>query len=256
MVQKIITNIYDDRRGFLGKYREICVGNKGLAFLAYYELVTLLFGHLPGAMGLFFRAKAYRPLFRKIGKGVVFGVGTVIRNPNGITIGDSVIVDDGCVLDAKGGGEIEIGSRVFLSRNVILACKGGRIRLGNEVSVGPNAIVHSLEDTPVRVGDYCVVAPYCYLVGGADYRTERTDTPMALQGLEVGQGITVGRDVWLGARVTVLDGASIGDGAVVAAQALVRGEIPALAVCAGVPAIVKKFRGGEDPDEDGEIQST
>ena len=250
MVRKIITDIYDDRRGFLRKYREICVGSKGLAFLAYYELVTFLFGYLPGALGLFCRAKAYRPLFRKIGKGVVFGTGTVIRNPKGVTIGDSVIIDDGCVLDAKGGGEIELGSRVFLSRNVILACKGGRIRLGSEVSLGPSTIVHSLQDSPVRVGDYCVVAPYCYIIGGADYRTEQTDVPMAIQGLEEGQGITIGRDVWLGARVTVLDGANIGDGVVAGAQALVRGEIPPLAVCAGTPAVVKRFRGGNEPDED------
>jgi acetyltransferase-like isoleucine patch superfamily enzyme len=54
--------------------------------------------------------------------------------------------------------------------------------------------------------------------------------------------IRIGRDCWLGANCVILAGVSIGDGAVVAAGAVVREDVPALAIVAGVPATVKKFR--------------
>jgi acetyltransferase-like isoleucine patch superfamily enzyme len=48
--------------------------------------------------------------------------------------------------------------------------------------------------------------------------------------------------VWLGANAIILAGVTIGDGAVVAAGAVVREDVPAYAVVAGVPAAVKKTR--------------
>ncbi len=54
--------------------------------------------------------------------------------------------------------------------------------------------------------------------------------------------VTIGDNVWLGDSVTVLPGAVIGEGAVIGAGAVVSGEIPPLAVAAGNPAVVKKYR--------------
>ena len=47
--------------------------------------------------------------------------------------------------------------------------------------------------------------------------------------------ILIGDRVWLGDNVTVLAGARIGDDVVIGANSLVRGELPAGYVCAGVP---------------------
>lgn len=50
--------------------------------------------------------------------------------------------------------------------------------------------------------------------------------------------VVIGDDVWLGARAIILPGTRIGAGAIIGAGALVRGEIPAMAIAVGVPARV------------------
>jgi acetyltransferase-like isoleucine patch superfamily enzyme len=256
MSKKIIDSIYDSNGGFLTKYKRIRVGDAGWLSLAGLELVTILFGNLPGAPGLFLRGKLYRPFFKSIGRGVVFGIGVSIRNPGAIRLGDNVIIDDYALLDAKGaeaGKEIRIGSRVFVSRNVILGCKNGSIKIGDGVTLGPNTIVHAIDDSRVSIGDYTVIAANCYIVGAPNYRTERTDIPMAKQGFLPGKGITIASDVWLGASVTVLDGSKIGRGAIVGAMALVRGELPEFSQSHGIPAKVRSFRAGGEPRIDTKV---
>lgn len=58
-------------------------------------------------------------------------------------------------------------------------------------------------------------------------------------------GIIVEDDVWIGANATLLDGAVLRRGCVIGAGAVVRGEIPALAICVGAPARIVGWRGGE-----------
>jgi acetyltransferase-like isoleucine patch superfamily enzyme len=51
-----------------------------------------------------------------------------LRHPHKI-IGDNVVIDDLCCLDAKGTDNrgITIGNGVFVGRNTILSCKNGDI---------------------------------------------------------------------------------------------------------------------------------
>lgn len=53
---------------------------------------------------------------------------------------------------------------------------------------------------------------------------------------------TIGNDVWIGHGAYVAAGVTIGDGAIVAAHAVVTKDVPAYAVVAGNPAVIKKFR--------------
>ena len=59
----------------------------------------------------------------------VFGQNVVLRHPHKIRIGDNVVIDDNCLIDAKGDANrgITIGSGVFIGRNTILSCKNGDI---------------------------------------------------------------------------------------------------------------------------------
>ena len=242
--------LYDKDQGFLRKYKSLQVGRGGWGRLLAFELVSILFGNLRGAPGLFLRSKLYRPFFASIGRNVLFGAGVVIRNPGCIHIGDDVVLDDNCLLDAKGEKDtrgIYIGNRVFLSRNVVVGLKNGTIRIGDEVSMGIHSAIHSVEESEVTVGAFTIIAAYTYIVGSPNYRHTRRDLPIVKQGSEEGLGIRVGEDVWLGADVTVLDGSIIGDGAVVGAKALVRGDIPAYAIAYGVPARVTGHRA--DPEQ-------
>lgn len=53
---------------------------------------------------------------------------------------------------------------------------------------------------------------------------------------------TIGHDVWIGHGAYIGAGVTIGDGAIVAAHAVVTRDVPAYAVVAGNPAVIKKMR--------------
>lgn len=247
MTEKILKQLYTGRQSALGKYRDIQAGKAGGSFLVRLELCMLLFKNLPGLPGLALRRFFYRGLFKSMGRNVIIGAGVTLRNPRNIALGDNVVLDDYCVLDAKGGecAGIEIGNDVFISRNVILSCKDGGIAIGSHITIGPNTIINSVAESRVSVGDHTMIAANCYLIGAAPYRHDRTDIPMMDQGLAAGKGVVIERDVWLGAGVTLDDGTLVREGSIIAAHSFVRGEIPACSIAAGQPATVRRSRKGK-----------
>ncbi len=196
---------------------------------------------VPGALGLVLRRWAYPWLLGRVGRGVVFGQGVVLRHPAKIELGDGVVVDDLVVLDAKGTSNrgIRIGDGVFLGRGTILSCKDGDIVLGEHTNIGFHSEVFS--GSSVTVGRHGLFAAYTYLVGGG-HEFERTGTPVVEQA-RTSAGITLGDDVWLGAGATVLDGVKIGSRVAVGAGAVVTRDLPEGAVAMGVPARVVRERG-------------
>ncbi len=54
------------------------------------------------ALGYLLRKVFYKFLFAEIGRGVAFGQNVIIRHPHKMKIGSNVMIDDNCVLDAKG----------------------------------------------------------------------------------------------------------------------------------------------------------
>src|SRR5262245_66153821 len=111
------------------KYASLVVGKTDLASLLKYELVVTLTQGCPGARGLVLRKALYPSLLGACGRNVVFGQHVTLRHPRKIRIADDVVIDDNCLLDAKGtsNGGIRIGPGVFIGRNTILSCKDGDI---------------------------------------------------------------------------------------------------------------------------------
>ena len=232
--------LFDERRSKVQRYQELVVGQPGFWRLVKFELVTLLSANMPGALGLFLRSKLYPRLIGRVGRNVTFGANVVLRHPHKIAIGDNVVIDDNCCLDAKGTTNegIRIGTGVFVGRNTILSCKNGDIDLDDHANIGFNVEVFSA--ARVRIGKHVLVAAYTYLVGG-DHLFDRVDVPVLYQG-RTAQGIEVDDNVWLGAHVVVSDGSRVGRDAIIGAGAVVRGEIPPFAIAAGVPARVIRDR--------------
>ena len=114
---------------------------------------------------------------------------------------------------------ITIGARVRLGvRCMIWAGPGvGRVTIGDDVMFGPEVMITA---------------------SGYRYDDGQPVTDQAMDEADV----VIGNDVWIGTRAVLLPGAQIGDGAIIAAHAVVRGEIPAMAVAAGAPARVVSQR--------------
>jgi acetyltransferase-like isoleucine patch superfamily enzyme len=197
---------------------------------------------LPGALGFSLRKIFFPGLFKRVGRGVVFGRNLTIRHPHKISIGNNVIIDDNCVLDAKGGAEshITLEDNVLLSRNTILSCKGGTIELGDNTNIGMNCLMQS--ESSLRVGKNVLLASYCYLVAGGNHGIERTDIPIIQQPSVSRGGIVIEDNVWLGARVTVTDGVRVGRDSVAGAGAVIIRDVPEFVIVGGVPAKVLKER--------------
>lgn len=234
--------LFDARRSAVGKYRDLVIGRPGLGALIGYEIVMLVSSWVPGALGLFLRSKLYPLLLGRVGRNVIFGVNVTLRHPHKIAIGDNVVVDDQCCLDAKGTDNrgITIGTGVFVGRSTILSCKNGDIVVDDHANLGFNCEIFSA--SRVRVGKSVLMAAYTYLVGG-DHLYDRVDIPVLEQG-RTARGIEVDDHVWLGTHVVVTDGSRIGRDAIIGAGAVVVGEIPEFAIAAGIPAKVMRDRRG------------
>ena len=228
--------------GAIGKYSSLIVGRPGLLALLKYELVIMLAQWVPGALGLVLRKALYPMLLGACGRNVVFGQGVVLRHPHKIRIGDNVVIDDNCLLDAKGEANsgITIGSGVFVGRNSILSCKNGDITLADGVNIGFNCEVFSAGD--VSIGADTLLAAYAYLIGGdhdfSDKSVAVSAHPRRAKGIRVGSG------VWIGAGAKILDGVTIGDRGIIGAGAVVRSAVPEGGTAVGVPARLLGQAGG------------
>jgi acetyltransferase-like isoleucine patch superfamily enzyme len=235
--------LFDERRSKAQRYADLVIGRSGLWALIKFELIVLFCGNVPGALGLFLRSKLYPWLLGHVGRNVTFGSHVTLRHAHKIRIGDNVVVDDNCCLDAKGTDNqgITIGSGAFIGRNTILSCKNGDIVIDDDANVGFNTEIFSA--ARVRVGRKVLIAAYTYLVGG-DHLYDRVDMPV-LDQARTARGIDVGDHVWLGAHVVVTDGSTIGRDAIIGAGAVVVGDIPEYAIAVGTPAKVVRDRRGE-----------
>ena len=222
------------------KYSALVVGRPGLGALLAYELIVTLSQSLPGALGLALRKVLYPKLLGACGRNVVFGQNVVLRHPHKILIADNVVVDDNCLLDAKGESNlgIRIGSGVFIGRNTILSCKNGDIELGDGANIGFNCELFSASS--VRVGAGTLLAAYTYVIGG-DHDFSDPSKSILEQG-RTSDGVQIGEGAWIGAGAKVLDGVSIGDKAIIGAGAVVTRDVPAQAVAVGIPAKVVSNR--------------
>ena len=234
--------LFNERQSAREKYASLVIGKPGWGPLLQHELITLVSQNVPGALGLALRKTLYPSLLGRCGRNVVFGQNVVLRHPHKIRIGDNVVIDDNCLLDAKGDSNegITIGSGVFVGRNTILSCKNGNIAVEDGANIGFNCELFSA--SRVRIGRDTLLAAYCYVIGG-DHDFSDPERPVLEQGRR-SLGVDVGEGAWLGAGAKVLDGVTIGNRAIVGAAAVVRDPVPDGAIAVGIPARVIGQREG------------
>jgi acetyltransferase-like isoleucine patch superfamily enzyme len=233
-------DLFAPGRSSRDKYAALVVGQPGLGALLKYELIVTLSQACPGALGLALRRALYPVLLAACGRNVVFGQNVVLRHPNRIRIGSDVVVDDNCLLDAKGttNAGITIGNGVFIGRNTILSCKNGDIELGDRANIGFNCELFSA--SRVTVGAGVLMAAYSYVIGG-DHDFSDPSASVLSQS-RVSAGVQIGDGAWIGAGAKILDGVTIGSHAIVGAGAVVKDNIADHAIAVGIPARVVSTR--------------
>jgi acetyltransferase-like isoleucine patch superfamily enzyme len=236
VIDKAQEQLFAPGKSSRAKYAELVVGRPGLGALLKYEFIVMLAQSWPGALGLALRKLLYPMLLGSCGRNVVFGQHVVLRHPHKIRIGSNVVIDDNCLVDAKGESNrgIAIGDGVFVGRNTILSCKNGDIELGDTANIGFNCEVFSA--SRVTIGKGVLMAAYTYVIGGDHDFSDPSKS--VLEQSRSSAGVTVGDGVWFGAGAKILDGVSIGEGAVIGAGAVVRESVPPAAIAVGIPARV------------------
>src|SRR5262249_50694536 len=148
-----------------------------------------------GAFGLLLRKALYPRLLGSCGRNVVFGQNVVLRHPHKIHIGSNVVVDDNCLLDAKGEENrgIRIGDGVFIGRNTILSCKNGDIAINEQANIGFNCELFSA--STVVVGASALIAAYVYVIGGDHDFSDPAKAVLAQA--RTSSGVSIGEGSWI-----------------------------------------------------------
>ena len=120
-------------------------------------------------------------------------------------------------VDADPSVSIKIGAQTIVNVGGYLSGEGG-LHIGEDVLIGPHVKLLSAGHA-IDEGDLII----------ARNRITRAK-------------ITIEDGAWIGAGAIVLEGVTVGRGAVVASGALVRSDVPAGAIVAGVPATLIRYR--------------
>jgi len=231
----------EGKKSPLSMYKELTIGNVSFFRFLLYEIITMIFGPMPGGIGYFLRKKFYPLFFKKVGGGLIIGRNVVIRHPDKIALGDNVTIDDYCLIDGRGSGDdgVVLEDEVIINRNTLVLAKAGYIKFGKRTSIGSNSVVVSMDG--VDLGEAVLTAGGCYLSAGA-YHFSDEEAAVMDQGAYSKGPIRIGTKAWLGTGVIVLDGVSIGAGAVIGAGGVVTKDIPDQAIAVGMPAKVLKLK--------------
>ena len=240
--ENLSAELHQSSGGSLAAYRKKVLGNRaGIGHLLRYELVAVCCSNLGGGLGYAARKMLMAPLFQSCGKSPIFGKGIVLRKPGHIILGHSIAIDDYVMLDGCCEEEpaITVGDRVVISNGCVIQAKTGPLDIGDNCDIGAHTIISSI--SRIKLAPSVLIAGNCY-IGGARYHLEDREIPIMDQGIYSRGPISIGEGTWIGASATILDGVSIGRGCVIGAGSLVTANIPDYSIAVGVPARVIRTR--------------
>jgi len=109
----------------------------------------------------------------------------------------------------------------------------------NKLSISENAVVNNalfnLASGKIIIEDYAFFGHnVCLLTGNHDFNEKGKERMLAVP--REGRDIIIRKGVWLASNVTIIGPCEIGENSVIGACSLVKGNIPANTLYAGVPA--------------------
>ena len=169
------------------------------------------------------------------------GCGVKIVNPQYVSLGDNVSIDDQCALVARSDRGISLQESVCLKCGVYLDTEGanGYIEVGARAYLGTGCCLHGHQG--LEIGEDTLLAQNVTITPFS-HTFEDPAHPIIRQGGHC-RRISIGRDCYLGMCVCVLYSADIGEGAVIGAGSVVVKPVLPFSVAVGVPARVIRKRG-------------
>lgn len=162
------------------------------------------------------RRVLWRALVRQAGHGLRVERGARFRHPETIEIGDGVFIGEDALIQGRIDGTCRIGSHSWIGPQAFLDARD--LILGEYVGWGPGAKVL-----------------------GSMHTGEPADVPIIQTDLDM-RAVRVEAWADIGMNAALLPGVTVGRGAIVGAGAVVTADVPPLAIVAGVPARVLRYR--------------
>jgi acetyltransferase-like isoleucine patch superfamily enzyme len=151
---------------------------------------------------------------------------------SGTQIPFTCLLKPGVKIYSTDGGVVIFGSNVVVGENTLIAARGGRLVVGDNVQFGLGCVIVTLES--ISIGPESLLAEYVVV---RDQDHDYKQGPLAEANF-IRESITIGKGCWLGAKSTVLRGSVIGKNSVIGAHSLVRGDIKSFSLACGTPARV------------------
>ena len=166
--------------------------------------------------------------FKSIGNNSYIINGSIVKNPQYISIGDNFSSLYNLRIEAwdeymgeRFVPEIIIGNNVFVNSDVHIGCI-------NRVVIGDNVLMAS----KIYISDHS---------HGQIAKNEFSTVPAKRKLYSKGP-VIIEENVWIGENVCILPGVTIGSNAIIGANAVVTRDVPANSVVGGNPArIIKQF---------------
>lgn len=119
------------------------------------------------------------------------------------------------------------GTFSFMYGADIIVFPNGKLILGKDSFINSDCKIRCSKE--IVIGEGCAISH--------DFTVMDSDVH-CLNGSNHTSPVKIGNHVWIGTRVTILSGVVVGEGAVIAAGSLVKDDVPAYTLAAGVPAKV------------------
>ena len=184
--------------------------------------------------GLFLRLRC-----KSASGAVLVGRRVCVLDPQHLTIGRRVKIEDGVELQCRSRGGVVLGDGVTVGRGASVRPSSyyGHVP-GEGLTVGAGSAIGALAwigaSGQVTIGADVLMGPRVTILP-ENHLFEHTDVTIKSQGVERST-VVIEDDCWIGAGATILAGVHVGRGSIVAAGAVVAHDVHPFTIVGGVPA--------------------
>lgn len=208
---------------------------------SFWDIVQMFSRIFPMLMrGLWWKIR-----FKTVGGLLLIGHNVDIRNPQHISAGKDVIIEDFAEIQGLSLHGVNLGNQVTVGRFAVVRPSGyyGReigegLNVGNHSNIGAFCYIGC--SGQIKIGDNVLMGPRVTM-SAENHNYADNSQPIKEQGV-TRLPISIEDDCWLGSNSVILAGVTIGKGSIVAAGAVVTKDVPPYSIVAGVPATIIRNR--------------